>query len=122
MTVTIRPAIPIVRSFDEEKAKAFYLGYLGFGLDWEHRFEDGAPLYCQISRSEIRLHLSEHHGDACPGSTAFVPMTGIDALHGELMGKDYPNLRPGLHDLPWGRQLEVIDPFGNRLRFCELKD
>lgn len=32
---------PILRIFDERKAKEFYLDYLGVRLDWEHRFESG---------------------------------------------------------------------------------
>jgi ribosomal-protein-alanine N-acetyltransferase len=45
-------------------------------LDWEHRFEPDAPVYMQVSRGPLILHLSEHHGDATPGSTAYVRMRG----------------------------------------------
>jgi hypothetical protein len=31
-------AIPIFRIFDVAKAKEFYVGFLGFQVDWEHRF------------------------------------------------------------------------------------
>jgi catechol 2,3-dioxygenase-like lactoylglutathione lyase family enzyme len=31
--------IPILRIFDEAKARAFYVDWLGFKVDWEHRFE-----------------------------------------------------------------------------------
>ncbi|WP_373095204.1 glyoxalase superfamily protein [Zhongshania sp.] len=37
--------IPIMRIFDEEKAKDFYLGYLGMQLDWAHRFAAELPNY-----------------------------------------------------------------------------
>jgi hypothetical protein len=115
-------AIPIIRSFGEAKAREFYLGFLGFSVDFEHRFHDGAPLYMQVSRGGLELHLSEHHGDASPGATCFVRMRGIAAFHAELIARNYPNNRPGLEDLPWGRQVEVTDPFGNRIRFCEQPD
>ena len=115
----ISPAIPIFRIFSEEKAKEFYLDFLGFKLDWEHRFEANFPLYAQVSRSGLTLHLSEHHGDATPGSTIFARMEGIDALHHELTAKNYPYAKPAIQDLPWGRVMEVADPFGNRIRFCE---
>lgn len=112
--------IPILRIFSVEKAKEFYLDYLGFTLDWEHRFGDDLPLYMQVSRAGLRLHLSEHHGDACPGSTVFVRMRGIAALHRELEAKTYRYLRPGIEHAPWNaRLLEVTDPFGNRIRFNE---
>ena len=50
-----------------EKAREFYIEFLGFAVDWEHRFEGVAPVYMQVSRGNLVLHLSEHHGDACPG-------------------------------------------------------
>jgi hypothetical protein len=66
--------IPILRIFDVAKAKEFYVGFLGFTVDWEHHFEPSTPMYLQVSRAGLTLHLSEHHGDACPGSTVFVWM------------------------------------------------
>ena len=65
---------PLLRMFDEEKARAFYIDYLGFTRDWEHRFEPGMPLYQQVSRGACVLHLTEHHGDCCPG--AAIRVTG----------------------------------------------
>ena len=115
----IAPAIPIIRIFSEEKAKEFYLDFLGFNLDWEHRFEENFPLYAQLTRSGLTLHLSEHHGDATPGSNIFVRMEEIGALHQELTAKNDAYAKPAIQDLPWGRVMEVADPFGNRIRFCE---
>jgi catechol 2,3-dioxygenase-like lactoylglutathione lyase family enzyme len=113
-------AIPIFRIFDVAKAKEFYVGFLGFRVDWEHRFDDTAPVYMQISRDGLVLHLTEHHGDCCPGSTVSVRTTGLDAYHREITGKGYRFMRPGVEVAPWNaRVMEVIDPFGNRLRFNE---
>jgi len=41
----------VLRSFDEAKAREFYVDFLGFTVDWEHRFEPGMPLYMQVSRA-----------------------------------------------------------------------
>lgn len=118
--VRLDDAIPILRIFSVDKAKEFYLGFLGFKTDWEHRFGYHFPLYTQVSRSGLRLHLSEHHGDASPGSTVFVWMRGIADFHRELMAKNYRYNRPGLEDAPWdARVVEVSDPFGNKIRFSE---
>lgn len=117
--IELSAPIPILRIFAEDTARAYYLDFLGFTIDWEHRFEDGMPLYAQIRRGAMVLHLSEHHGDATPGSTVFVPVTGINAYQAELLAKKYKYSRPHLSDLDWGRQMEIADPFGNRLRFCE---
>jgi hypothetical protein len=51
----------------------------------------------QVSRGGLALHLTEHYGDCCPGSTVFVRMRGIDGLHRELVAKNYDYLHPGLH-------------------------
>ncbi|CAB3916623.1 glyoxalase superfamily protein [Achromobacter deleyi] len=118
----LSPAIPILRIFSEEKAREFYLDFLGFEWDWEHRFEPGLPLYAQVHRGDLVLHLSEHHGDATPGSAIFVRTQGVDDYQAELIAKQYGYARPGIEDAPWGRLLQVTDPFGNRLTFCESRD
>lgn len=114
-------AIPILRIFDEAKAREFYCGFLGFEVVFEHRFGPNMPLYMEVQRAGLRLHLSEHHGDATPGSTVFVPMAGVHALQRELAAKDYRYGRPGVESEPWGDVMQVHDPFGNRLRFCERR-
>lgn len=118
----LSPAIPILRIFDEAKAREFYCEFLGFTVGFEHRFEAGLPLYMEVQRDALRLHLSEHHGDATPGSTVFVPLRGLEALYQELTGKNYGYARPAIEALPWGKWIQLHDPFGNRLRFCEYSE
>jgi catechol 2,3-dioxygenase-like lactoylglutathione lyase family enzyme len=109
---------PILRIFDEAKAREFYVDFLGFHVDWEHRFEPGLPLYMQVSRDGCVLHLSEHHGDCSPGSAVQIETDGLDAFHAELSAKEYRFARPGIEHMPWGtRDMSVKDPFGNRLTF-----
>lgn len=116
--MTFAPAIPILRIFDESKAREFYVGFLGFKIDWEHRFEPGLPLYLQVSRGGCVLHLSEHHGDCSPGAALRIETGDLDGLFAELLGKSYKFARPGIENTPWGsRDLSVKDPFGNRLKF-----
>ena len=117
--VAFEYAKPIMRIFDESKAKEFYLGFLGFTLDFEHRFGDNFPLYAQVSRAGLMLHLSEHHGDASPGSTVVVTMRGVRAYQKELAAKDYTYYKPGVEEQPWGLVMSVTDPFSNRIRFTE---
>lgn len=115
--------IPILRIFDIAKADEFYLDYLGFKVDWDHRFDDKAPLYRQISRGDLILHLSEHHGDGSPGARLRVMMRGVEAFHREISGKNYRYMRPGIETTPWQtEETGVIDPFGNLIRFCEPID
>lgn len=111
--------IPIFRIFDEAKAREFYLGFLDMEVEFEHRFDANAPLYLAVRRDAMRLHLSEHFGDASPAATAIMYMTGVEALQRGLLAKDYRYNRPGLQQQPWGLECTVTDPFGNRLRFLE---
>lgn len=120
MPLTTSHVIPIFRIFNIEKAKEFYLGYLGFKIDWEHRFEENSPLYMQVSLGDLVLHLSEHYGDCRPGSTVFVKVTGLEEYHKELKAKNYTYLHPGIEMEPYNaKSVQVIDPFGNRIRFNE---
>lgn len=118
--IAFQQAVPIVRIFDLGKAEEFYFGFLGFSRDWEHRYGENFPLYMQISRAGLRLHLSEHSGDATPGSNMCVYMKGIRAFHAELTAKNYRFMKPGLEreDDRW--EVTVTDPFNNRIRFMEL--
>ena len=113
------PAIPILRIFDESKAREFYVGFLGFKIDWEHRFEPQLPLYMHVSKGGCVLHLSEHHGDCSPGAAMRIETTDLDGLLAELSEKNYKFARPAIEETPWGsRDLSVKDPFGNRLTFA----
>lgn len=125
MGFAVEQTVPILRIFDEARAREFYVDYLGFTVDWEHRFEPTAPLYLQISRHSLVLHLSEHHGDGTPGQVVYVAATGIRDLHAELQNKHYPQLNPGLDASPGnegGLSLTLLDPFGNTLRIDESAD
>ena len=53
---------PVLRIFDESKTREFYVDFLDFKIDWEHRLEEGLPLYMQVSKGQCLIHLTEHHG------------------------------------------------------------
>jgi hypothetical protein len=79
--------IPILRSFDEFKAKEFYVNFLGFNIDWEHRFEDNTPLYMQLSKSDCIIHVSEHHGDSSPGASLRINTLRIRGISERIISK-----------------------------------
>ena len=85
--MSLKSMIPILRIFDISKAKEFYMDYLDFSMDWEHRFEENFPLYMQISKDGIILHLSEHHGDCSPGAAIRIEVKGIRDFHKKLIEK-----------------------------------
>jgi uncharacterized glyoxalase superfamily protein PhnB len=112
--------IPILRIFDESMAKRFYVDFLGFAIDWEHRFEDGLPLYAQVSHGACVLHLSGHHGDATPGSAVRMEVPGLQRYLTELQFRGHPGARPGIERQPWAMdEMRITDPFGNHLIFFE---
>ncbi|MEH7179329.1 glyoxalase superfamily protein [Neobacillus vireti] len=120
--IHMKSVTPILRIFDVEFAKDFYLNFLGFSIDWEHRYGENFPLYCQVSKGNCILHLSEHFGDASPGTTLRIEVEGIEHFHKTLISKDYKYAKPGLEMADWGdAELRLGDPFGNKLVFYEKK-
>ena len=118
--VVFAPPIPVLRIFDVAVAYEFYRDYLGFTVDWEHRFSADLPLYTQVSRSSAKLHLSEHHGDGTPGTVVWIAVGDVHAWQTELAGNSYPYAKPGSpEDGPGGPGFELTDPFGNVLRFAQ---
>lgn len=99
---------PIMRVADAAAAVTWYQ-QLGFIEQWEHRFEAGLPLYVGLARGDLRLHLSEHTGDARPGTLVYLYVEDVDAV-ADMLGVTE------IDDMPWGRDVEVTDPDGNRLR------
>jgi len=99
--------IPILRVADAAAAVAWY-ARLGFTKQWEHRFEPGMPAFVAIARGRARLFLSEHTGDARPDTLVYLVVDDLDAVVAEFG-------RPG-GEPPYGCELELRDPDGNRLR------
>lgn len=114
------PAIPLLRIFDEDLARRFYLEFLGFGIEFEHRFAPGMPLYLRVRRSGTVLDLSGHHGDGTPGTGVWIPIADVRSYRDELRGRAWHPVFPDVDDTaPGGPTLAVQDPFGNVLRFCQ---
>jgi catechol 2,3-dioxygenase-like lactoylglutathione lyase family enzyme len=118
----LKRAIPTMRIYDVDKTREFYIDYLGFTLDFEHRFHDGAPLFMRVSRDGVAFYLSEHHGDGPPGVHVNVEIDDVDAYHAELHSRPYKFMNPGIQDQEWGRDMMVVDPFNNRIYFTQRKE
>ena len=110
--------IPVLRILDVDKAKEFYVDWLGFSIDWEHRFGENFPLYCQISKDGIIIHLTEHYGDCIPGARIRIQITGVVAFQQQL--KEYRYYKPGVEKTEWGTmEMSLLDPFGNHIDYTE---
>ena len=110
--------IPILRMFDVELTKRFYVDYLGFELDGEEGEPDG-PAWLTVERDGVRIHLSSHHGDGTPGAVVLVVVDDAAALHRELQSRDYPFMNPGLEPHGSGLEVTVLDPASNQIRFFQ---
>jgi uncharacterized glyoxalase superfamily protein PhnB len=118
--VSLAKTTPILRILDEAKARKFYVDFLGFKVNWEHRFEPGLPLYMEVSKDGCVLHLSEHRGDCSPGAAMRIETNDLDGLRAELAATGYDYALPGVEKMPWGtRDMTVKDPFGNKLTFTD---
>ncbi|MFN8074100.1 MAG: glyoxalase superfamily protein [Kineosporiaceae bacterium] len=100
-------AIPVLRVADAALAVRWY-ARLGFVEEFRHRFEPHLPLYVGVVRDAARLHLSEHAGDARPDTLVYLWVPDVD--------KCAAACGAAVSEQPWGREFEVRDPWGNRLR------
>ncbi len=113
-----QPSVPVFRSFNEQATREFYIDFLGFEVEFEHRFEPNTPLYMGISKGQCLLHLSEHHGDSTPGSSVRIDVPDVHEYCRQLNEKHYRHARPGVQHQSWGYDdMSISDPSGNRLVF-----
>lgn len=111
--------VPILRMYDVAATIRLYIDYLGCSLDWQAG-EGDRPIYLQVSRDGMRLHLSSHHDDGTPRTAVLVEVRNIDALHTELHKRGYSFFNPGIGPGPGNvREMQLIDPASNRIRFYE---
>ena len=104
-------------------AITFYEKRLGFRCNFIY-----LDFYASISRDGATIHLKcaprldAERAHRKPGEhlDAFLPVSGIDELHAELVGRGAPIMTP-LEKRPWGtREFHVEDPDGYILCFSEL--
>ena len=105
--------VPIFYVKDGYKTGQWY-ARLGFEVDGEHRFAPDLPLYLFLRRGTMRLHLSEHKGDARPNTLVYMYVKAVDPIAAEF--------GVAVIDQPWAREVQLTDPDGNRLRIGERKE
>ncbi len=99
--------VPIFRVTDAAATARWY-ARMGFEVVGEHRFAPELPLYLFLDRNGVELHLSEHTGDATPGTLVYFWVDDVDAIAREF-GVE-------VSEQPWAREISLTDPDGNRLR------
>ena len=120
--ITLEPPMnqrvfPKLRMTNWERTRAFYVDGLGFKVDWEHRFEPGLPVFASLTRDGLSLFVTEHAGDCQVGGAAYLVVDDVDALFREISRRGIKAAEPP-GDTEWHvREMTVVDPDGNRLRF-----
>lgn len=105
--------VPILYVKDAMKTAGWYKR-LGFEIEGEHRFAPNLPLYLFLRRQESALHLSEHKGDAKPDTLLYFYVSDIERIANEFEAT--------ILEQPWAREIQLIDPDGNRWRIGNLRE
>ena len=105
--------IPILRVASVDRSVEWY-AQLGFHKEWEHRLGDDQLAFASIARGRGHIYLSEHEDDASPDTLVYIRHSQLDALAARLGAP--------ITEVPWGRELKVEDPDGNRLRISDPID
>lgn len=115
----IHQTIPVLHVSNADAAERFYCRSLGFVLEFNVPAGETKrdPCYMGLARDRAFLHLSSHAGDGVKGAAVYLICDDVDALHAEFTAKGVAiHIAPV--DQTWGmRELYVLDPDGNSIRF-----
>jgi catechol 2,3-dioxygenase-like lactoylglutathione lyase family enzyme len=115
----LKQAISVLHITNADATEAFYWGQLGFQLEFEvpASATKRDPCYMGVSRGGALLYLSGHAGDGVVGGVVYCVCDEVDALHAEFVAKNV-RIHIAPVDQTWGmRELYVLDPDGNSVRF-----
>ena len=104
--------VPILRVADGAAAAPWY-ARLGFSVVGEHRFAPDLPLYLFLRRNDV--HLSEHEGDARPGTLVSFYVDDVE-FYVDDVEPIATEFGVEILEEPWAREIELTDLDGNRLR------
>lgn len=115
-------AIPVFRVFDYDKAVAFYIAWLGFKIEWEHKPEEGR--FCiQASLGELVIQLLEHPDQGGTGTWVILSdFKNLVAYRKLILLKGSSFVKPELRQVPREPNtlsMTMVDPFYNRIEFRE---
>ena len=105
--------IPVLPYSDVDATLAFY-GKLGFSLVY------AGDQYFTMQRDGLEVHFArEGHHSVGSRTTCYMRSPNVDGLRAELCASLQEDLSP-VAEMPWRmRELQVLDPFGNLLRFAQ---
>jgi len=113
--------VPALRVTSFAASKTFY-EKLGFAVEWEHQFEPHLPVFASIAFDGMEIYLTEHTGDCERGGLVHFHVPNVDAYYNEIKARGVSvREAPGNSLGPDIRDMTVVDPDGNQLRFMTSK-
>lgn len=110
--ISVECITPILRVGDLRASLRYYVGVLGFKLDW---VDDDASDMASVSRDGHAIMLS--HGDqGQPGTWVWIGVDDIEPLFAEYRLRG-ARVRHGPVNHPWAYEMQIEDPDGHVLRF-----
>jgi catechol 2,3-dioxygenase-like lactoylglutathione lyase family enzyme len=109
--ISFSRAVPVIPAKDVAESAEFFKR-LGFSV--------ATPMenYAIVERDSAEIHLTKSLVSAPERTGCYLVVTDIDAMHSELVSKGV-GLQPPIRQ-PWGlREMYVVDPSGNLIRFAE---
>lgn len=115
MPASIQRTIPALASLNLQESVEFYTTKLGF------REIGRYPDYAILIRDGCEIHFWPCRDKTIPENTScYIRTENADALYEEFKSKGVAMKEPAIR--PWGmKELYVIDPHGNLLKFGESK-
>ena len=111
--------VPVLQIDDYREACDFYVGGLGFSIEYEHRHEPGFPVFMGIRKGDLYVQLSEH-GRGHQGSEVYIYVDDVRAWYDRCRSNGIATEGPPT-PMPWGNtDMLVTDPFRNALRFSQI--
>jgi uncharacterized glyoxalase superfamily protein PhnB len=114
----LKIAIPAIHVRSVRAAREFYTTKLGFACSFSWRPDETKddPCYMVFVRDGVRLHVTSFR-DGALGTSVYVYVDDVDALHAEFASKGIVELGP-VEDQTWEtREFALTDPDQNRIRF-----
>ena len=112
-TAQIKSTVPVLASLDLKETLDFYTIRLGFKV--RGQFED----YAIVSRDDAEIHFwkcEDRH--IAENTSCYVRTSDIQILYKEFTNRGLTLKEPVIQ--PWGmKELYVVDPHGNLLKFGE---
>ena len=116
----MQQVIPALRISDDAVSRAFYVDRLGFQIEWEHRFQPDFPVFLKVARNGMTVFLTQHRDDCPSGALVHFYVADVDAWYAEFLARGVAIQTPPSEDIEGLRDMLILDPDGNKLRFCTL--